>query len=1540
MQWLPSSWVLLSVAYDGHVTLQRWALLALVDLSLLAPALSSGESLPAAVLCAIAVASASITRPVFGYAMVHACVTSVTLARRIFNPTPKCVGSALASSLGLLPAALLLHSTILRLSYCGGESPVLAWFDISSTLALCALAAARAGWFRGRVGEAFVSNADNDAGADLDETLLSSASNIDDDDYTLTSLNSDSVQVPVSSHLPSLIPIPTSLHDKASLFEFVTFSWLDSLFAIGSRRQLTWKDIEGVPAKDATAKAALAFAAVLAAQHAAGRTGILRALVTLWGWDWAALGVLQALCVGAALASPLILQVLLEYLQAPDEGGEGKALPWVGLGCAFALAGLQAFAAIVTAQLNYASARLQLRVRAALLPALQARLFAAPLRVRRGAGAGLVTNLVSVDVDRVLGSVLSFHQAWSLPLQVCIVIAQLHAQVSWAAAAGVGILGVLVPLNVYVATRIGALTQDMMTARDARVQATREILTGIRAVKMGSLEGPLLGKVRTARGDEVRALAERKYLDALCVWCWACTPLLMALATFGLVLTLPDADAAFTPAKVWSSLAMLQLLIFPLNAFPWMLSGLLEARVSLVRLNEFLSPHSADRDPVDAPTLEVQEGITDGVTLCHAQGAFAFVASDDKTVKEKDDRFTLDLGKSGLRITRGELVCVVGATAAGKTALLLSLLGELTRAPHRPASTVINKTCTVAFAPQLAWVRASTLRDNIVMGMPCDDQRLMQALEAVGLDGEARARGLDTSVTEATLSGGQRQRLALARALYASADVVLIDDATSALDATVSAAVWANAIGKGGMLDAEGRARIVVTHDARFIRDADRILSLKDGVIVFLGTPAELAEEGNETLSASLNLILPVSGAGTASDAASCGLVSTNATSIATTSPIADANYDPVSRDKVVKVASTASSTDEIREFGRIKSTIFTAYLGAVGWPLLIIVVLTLLTMQVTRNAADWWLSEWSAVAAARQAAADAGGAFGSFSDRDFLMVYASIAVGNFVLTSVRAGTFAAAGLRAARVVHTRLLAAVVAAPLAFFDATPAGRLMNRLSTDQYAIDDSLPFSLNILLAQAAGLTGMACMLAYATRGAFVLLMPPLALAFLSLQTHYRATSREVKRLDATARSPLLSQLSDVLAGEAVLLAAARNRAPSCCAVAREDATTLALLDVSQRSTWASAVAGQWLAMRLQGLGVLVLIILCIFSVIADIFARPLSAAAADDAGCAGGAPAAPAAGSARATAGIAGLSLSYAIPLVAAFQGLIGAITDTEREFVSVERAVEYMALPPEDDASAEAALSALAPVAPRAPPPLHETDSAWRPAHGGLTIERLTVSYPTTPPSAPAITNVSFSVPAGTRLGICGRTGAGKSSLVAAIFRLAPVTHGRILIGDDDVADVPLRSLRASATIVGQDPFIAAASLRFNLDPHGAHDDNEIKAAATACGLAASLTRLTTSGTLLLDTVLETGGRNLSAGQRQLVCLTRALLYCAPIIVLDEAASATDAATDAAMSAALCSPAFVGVTVIVVAHRIATLLACDKIIVLDQGALVEGLP
>jgi ATP-binding cassette subfamily C (CFTR/MRP) protein 10 len=1670
MPFLPDCFSALATSYDGaSVALQRYSLLLLLDALLachLAPAVF--QALPAAppsalllLLCLAlaALALAALPLSALGYCVLHAALCCALLALALaarcrplppppLPPLPPRPDTKPWLALCyLLLAAGLAHSAALRLQACAGDT-TLAWLDA----ALAGLLAAAAAAAFGNALFASPAAAEGQGGAALEGAavpLLAAASEgggglqaeEEEEEETGEEGRAGKGAAPAAAELQP----PHSLHDAATTAAVWTFSWMDGLFTAGLTRQLGLGDLEGLPALDATAPASAELQAALeagasasAAASAAAAAGVAGSappapslaltLLQCYGRAWAVVGLLQAGCVLTALAAPLALKGLLEYLQGAATAADAPG-PLVGLAWVAALGAVQGASALCTTQLNYRVTRLQLRVRGGLVSALQRRVLCAPLGVRRGLSSGNLTNLVSVDVDRVLNLIPSFHQFWTLPLQVVAVVAELQAQVSYAALGGVGVLCVMVPLNIYVAQWLGSLTAVMMTARDARVAATGEVLGGMRAVKLSGWEVPLLQRVGGHRAAEFSALATRKYLDAVCVWCWASTPLLMALTTFALTLLLPNEQAFFTPAKVWASLAMLNLLIFPLNAFPWVLSGLLEARVSLQRLDAFLvgsgavknndsdsNSNSNSNSSNSNSTLVIVEGggalVTARGDFAHAQGvqkdegegegkeakggnaagravaATALAATARASTGGEGDAapFVLHLGPQGVTVAPGELVCVCGAMASGKSSLLLALLGELCSSSSSAAGaaaaaaagggavpaarTELSAACTVTYAPQVPWVRDGSLTENIVFGEPHEPARLRRVLDVTGLTEEARERGLRTPVTETMLSGGQRARIGLARTLYARSALVLLDGVTAALDARVAVAVWTATV---AFCREEGRACVAVVGDARYLGSADRVLVLgQGGVVLYSGAPAALPAQVLEASG------LHAAAAATAAAAAPEGSSGSGGAPGAPAPAAALAAAAAPAGDKEPAAEEEVKEEEEFREKGYVKGSVLAEYARATGLALTCTVLASALAMQASRNAADAWLSVWSSSAVAN-GASDPFSALSRYlvarqwGTRDFLVLYAALANANFVLTALRAWSFARAGLRAAARLHTRLLVGVVGAAQAFHDATPSGRLLNRLSGDVFAMDDSLPFSVNILLAQFVGLAGTVVILGVSTFGLFLLLLPILCLSFLRLQARYRATSRELKRVDATTRSPLLTHFSDMRRGEAVLLAASLNRAPTAAAspLHRERARGLALLDHSQRTTFASGMAGQWLGLRLQALGMLVLGLLCLFCFLLRVFSSPAQAARYDDgcpappgacappspppspAGAAGGGAAAAAAS--LGSASVAGLILSLSLPVVYQLQGLLGAFTDTEKEFISVERALEYAALPAEDAASVPAMEEALgggsAPHLPQPPLP-------WQPPHNGLVLEGVRVTYPGAP--APAL-QLSLALPPGTRLGVVGRTGSGKSTLLALLWRLVPY-EGRVTLGGEETARVPLAALRAALCIVPQEPLLLRGTLRFNLDPWGREAAGALEGALVASGLRDSLLPLaaaaaaaaavaaaaaapagggapppappTSSG--LLELHIEEGGRNLSLGQQQLVCLARAMLRAPPLLALDEAAAAADAAAHALLQAAL-RGGFAGTTVIVVAHRLESVLGCDQVLVLHGGEAVE---
>jgi ATP-binding cassette, subfamily C (CFTR/MRP), member 10 len=1153
---------------------------------------------------------------------------------------------------------------------------------------------------------------------------------------------------------------------------------------------------------------------------------------------------------------------------------------------------------------------------------------------------------------------------------------------------------------------------------------------------------------------------------------------LVSLATFATVVLSSSSSisSSLSASAVFTTVSLLQLLIFPLNAYSWVFTGVLEAIVSKKRVEDFLF----DRDAVE----EVQSsrgagfasaGATNGTSAALTlSGSYNFYPSSkadeggegkkgqdqakgDADTSEKvavpllstgtkqeetkgETAFTLDLFYEGhsISLPKGALVTITGRVGSGKTAALQAILG-LMQPLINANSDSSTTTSTFSYASQSPWVLEGTIKQNITMSYggdndstDIDEERYRAALRACCLEDDlATLRLGDATVLSSkntTLSGGQLARVNLARALYCrDTKVLLADDACASLDQAVSLAVWRQAFlsFKGGKtnhnpLHAGREVIIAVTHDPRFVASSDLTIILESGKVVYFGPPSAAPSR------------LLVAAAEASTTAASAGTTAagdgTAASSHTADGPIAAA--DGSTKETAVAASATDGDIDgddandndkEHREYGVIKRRILSNYLKAVGMPLTIAVLVSLTLMQLSRNGSDWWLSLWAA--ADNDDPSKASGINAplirrlsqlGWADRQFLLVFGIIAAVNTLSTLLRSWSFAQAGLNACVKVHDRLLTALCYAPMSFHDAVPVGRLTNRLSADQFSTDESLPFMLNIFLAQGWGLAGTILVLCLSTSGLFLLAVPFLAVLYYRLQRTYRATSRELRRLDSTSRSPLFAHFSDSFAGSHIIWAQSIGRPSPTNALETACAQATALLDVNQTTSYVSGIASQWLGLRLQGIGALVLASVAFFAVGARIYLDP--AAAVPLSGTLKDSPSSSPDFSGL--AGIAGFALSYCIPVVAALEGLIGSLSETEKELVAVERAIEYCDLQPESSSLspllAEVEPSALVSVRPTlllnsSSSSAVVVDSPLLPIASGVAWQSLvprsssssslfihfdcvTLRYPGQ--DRPALRNFSLRVPAGSTVVVGGRSGAGKSSLLAILMGLVRPTSGRILLGDAetgqtiDAATIPLPVLRGQlVAMIPQHAFLLEGTVRGNLDPWAAdHDDNDGEAtkdrkkkpsgkklapAATgrnedsqllsalrACGLALGpgLTEeegvaTASSGevdaprpvsSIRLDDRVEAGGSNFSLGERQLLALSRTLVSAArskpSILLVDEAASSTDDATDRLVEGVISShPALRSCTKLIVAHRARTLLAAPLVAMLKDGELVE---
>ncbi|XP_047714109.1 ATP-binding cassette sub-family C member 10 isoform X4 [Prionailurus viverrinus] len=1080
---------------------------------------------------------------------------------------------------------------------------------------------------------------------------------------------------------------PEIAEDGESWLSRFSYAWLTPLLSRGARGELRQpQDTCRLPHRLHPTYLARVFQACW--QEGAQ---LWRALYGAFGQRYLALGLLKLVGTMLGFSGPLLLSLLVGFLE------EGQEPLSNGLLYALALAGGAVLGAVLQNQYGYEIRKVTLQARGAVLNILYRK--ALQLGPRRPP-AGEALNLLGTDSERLLNFAGSFHEAWGLPLQLAITLYLLHHQVGVAFVGGLIVALLLVPVNKVIATRIMASNQEMLQHKDARVKLMTELLSGIRVIKFFRWEQALGARVEACRARELGRLRVIKYLDAACVYLWAALPVVISIVIF---ITYVLMGHQLTATKVFTALALVRMLILPLNSFPWVINGLLEAKVSLDRIQRFLDlPNQNPQayyssDPPTAPStvLELHEALFSWDPVGTSQETFI----------------------SHLEVKKGALVGIVGKVGCGKSSLLAAIAGELHRLHGRVAVWGLSK--GFGLATQEPWIQFATIRDNILFGKTFDAQLYQKVLEACALSDDLSIlpAGDQTEVGEkgVTLSGGQRARIALARAVYQEKDLYLLDDPLAAVDTDVANHLLHRCI--LGVLS--HTTRLLCTHRIEYLERADMVLLMEAGRLIQAGPPSEIlplvqavpkawVEDGQESDSATAQ-------SGQNLEKTKAGL--------------------EVERNICGRLLQ-----EESKKEGAVAFHVYQAYWRAVGQGLALAILLSLLLMQATRNAADWWLSHWiSQLKADKNSSQEApapsspgstgllsaqlllfspGSLYtsvsplpkaapnGSSDIRFYLTVYATIAGVNSLCTLLRAVLFAAGTIRAAATLHHRLLRRVLMAPVTFFESTPAGRVLNRFSSDVACADDSLPFMLNILLANAVGLLGLLAVLGSGLPW-LLLLLPPLSIIYYRVQRHYRASSRELRRLSSLTLSPLYTHLADTLAGLAVLRAAGATH--------RFEEENQRLLELNQRCQFAASAAMQWLDIRLQLMGATVV------SAIAGIALVQHQQGLANP--------------------GLVGLSLSYALSLTGLLSGLVSSFTQTETMLVSVERLEEYSCdLPQEPQGQ------------------LPRLGIGWL-TQGSVEFQDVVLVYRPGLPNA--LDGVTFRVQPGEKLGIVGRTGSDPSWL-----------------------------------------------------------------------------------------------------------------------------------------------------------------------------------
>ena len=686
--------------------------------------------------------------------------------------------------------------------------------------------------------------------------------------------------------------------------------------------------------------------------------------------------------------------------------------------------------------------------------------------------------------------------------------------------------------------------------------------------------------------------------------------------------------------------------------------------------------------------MHLDETISKDIAVSVREGTFSWPPERD-----------VILSAISFELQRGKLLQIVGDVGSGKSSLLSALMGEMKK--HAGS---VHLSGSLAYTAQEPWIQNRTLQDNVLMGMALDDERYTQTIEACALlaDLEALPGGDQTEIGEkgVNLSGGQKHRVALARACYRHADIYLLDDPLSAVDSHVGRHLFEKCI--CGFLD--GKTRILVSHQLQFLPQADQIIVMKLGKIVEMGTYEELKQKGvqfsefdhhhrSQSSSSALSDVQPM--AHSSSDDGTEDLNNQRGTNEKTKQQARLMSSKSISRLADLEARKKGKLTDkEERAVGHVKRNVYMSYIKAWG-PFFIAPIFLILSTILEKGLGvgqNWWLAKWT------NASHDAEIAEDHLNTGYYLGIYYSFGAASVVCSFVSTLILLYSNIHASRKLYSELILKVVRLPMSFFDSQPAGRLLNRFTSDTESMDSQVGAVLSMALSCVVSVVCSLIIVTAVTKVA-VLAIAVLAIVYFRIQRRYLATTREIKRLDALGLSPIYSHFNESLQGLQTIRAF-RSEEPFM--KINEE-----LVDQSNRAKWPLYSINRWLSVRLDIMSAFIVLITAL--VVTAIL---------------------------KTNAGYAGLALTSALNLTGLMNWLIRQTTQLEVSMNSIERITEYKKYDEEKAAIMED----------QRPP------SDW-PQGGAITVQNLWVRY--RDDTDPILKDLSFIAHPHEKIGVCGRTG-----------------------------------------------------------------------------------------------------------------------------------------------------------------------------------------
>ncbi|KAJ2097519.1 hypothetical protein GGI09_003787 [Coemansia sp. S100] len=1297
----------------------------------------------------------------------------------------------------------------------------------------------------------------------------------------------------------------------SSILSNALFCWVNGFLELGKKRQPQQDDLYEPPSKFMPVSAWARFDA----QAKPGRS-LLWQLLWTFKFEIAEQAILNPIVISLEYAQPFIMQQILRFIDSYTKDHS------IGLRYGFFLAGSMLVSNIlltfVEQQQAWHSRSLSIYVRNIVVFKLTqktARRRAKEASSRESSEAnggkdtseGRAYNVLTTDVSRLSKMSALVLAIFVLPSQQIVGAWYMYHLLGLAGVVGALLLVVVLRISRTLIGHANSIEEKLGSLNDQRLATTSEVIRGIASVKLFGWGSRFIEVVGEKRAHQLKVLWQRAKTWSLIHFVTLGSLPFINFAMFAIYSTRHDVNAE----TIFTAVAVFMLIQRSVDWMPGLFAEAVSVVVSFRRIESYLShPEAQSLDDRVRTGNVAAVGFQDAYLTWNHPLPAGFERQSGATTPTSTDSVT-PFSLSGLDVLfpTGQLSLIGGPTGSGKSSVLSALIGEMTLLSGQvliPTSVSDGATAgqfggqtttvlsDIAYVSQEPWLRNATIRDNILFGETYCQDRYEQVLRVCALIPDLRIlpAGDMSEVGERgiTLSGGQKQRVALARAIYSSRRILLIDDCLSAVDAHTGKHILHKCLlNDSGLM--RGRTRILVTHHMPMcLPHCQFVVLMRGGVVEFQGPPTGLADakislcasnDSSDNIDAGAE---PERDVGPTQDE-----LNTKRTASAAAMASTDANAVQRAHGQIVE--------DEVRLQGLIKLDTWRLYLAQCGgWPFIISCLGCIVATQLLATYKDYYL-------ATRLGRKTGSGKSEGSSSGDkvlhWLVVYLAISFLSAVISTLTLLWTYRGSLRASVALHDRLLRSIVYATPRFLETTPIGRMMARFAKDMQVIDTDIMeiifFFLRSLLSALITLVVIS-----STVPLFTVVGLGVLLVYADLTWSFMQAQRECKRLEATSFAPMISLYSEMIPGCDTIRAFDMHQA--YMEEMRSRFTAYLSADFILRST------RRWLGMRIGLTSSMVSFSTTMFILLSiDSF-----------------------------DSGLAGFVLIYAVNFWTEAIVVVRRYSDLELSLNCVERAHQYMVI------DQEAASNTL---------PENRPTSEW-PSTGSLAVRDLVVGYTS---STPVLHRISFTVQHGEKIGVVGRTGAGKSTLSLALLRFIEATSGQILLDGVDISTLGLEELRQRITIIPQDPVLFDGTIRFNLDPFSDHSDALLLDALRRTTLlkecqglsgdssneSEDLVGLSTNSSVAafvsLDDLLVSNGQNLSLGQRQLVALARALVRRSKLVIMDEATASVDFQTDENMQKAIHGSEFADSTLLCIAHRLRTIIDYDRVLVLDDGKVIE---